>query len=231
MKNSREVILRIAAAHPDKRALDILGMELAYVYPTWTVLTLVCNFYSTGNNLINVFGSGKSFPRFISSSILINRNAVIPLVQTASSSPQHVPLSTKGCQNVIPSPPPPMNLLHPSGRFLPLHAVCVGRSGDKGDSANIAIISRHPSFYPHLVSQLTSAVIRKHLSYLIDKDGAVERYLVPGVHAVNFVVTKCLGGGGLGSLRLDRQGKGFAQVILGGIEILVPDDVLERSRL
>jgi hypothetical protein len=67
---------------------------------------------------------------------------------------------------------------------------------------------------------------------LIDKDGVVERYLVPGVSAVNFVVTKCLGGGGLGSLRLDRQGKGFAQVILGEVEVWVPDEVIvERSRL
>jgi hypothetical protein len=79
---------------------------------------------------------------------------------------------------------------------------------------------------------VTSTVIREHFSHLIDKDGVVERYLVPGIHAVNFVVTKCLGGGGLGSLRLDRQGKGFAQVILSGVEVLVPDDVvLERSRL
>ena len=55
---------------------------------------------------------------------------------------------------------------------------------------------------------------------------------MPSVHAVNFVVTKCLGGGGLGSLNLDRQGKGFAQVILGGVEVVVPDDVVvERSRL
>lgn len=148
------------------------------------------------------------------------------------SSPQHVPLSIEGCQNVIPSPQPLVSLPHLSGRSLPLHAVCVGRSGDKGDSANIAIISRHPSFYPHLVSQLTSEVIRRHLGHLIDKDGVVERYLVPGVQAVNFVVTRCLGGGGLGSLRLDRQGKGFAQVILAGVEVLVPDDVsLERCRL
>jgi len=123
-------------------------------------------------------------------------------------------------------------LAPPCGRLLPLHIVCVGRSGDKGDSANIAIIARHPSFYPHLVTQVTSTVIRKHLSHLIDANGVVERYLVPGVHAVNFVVTNCLGGGGLGSLRLDRQGKGFAQVILSGVEVLVPDElVVERSRL
>jgi hypothetical protein len=60
----------------------------------------------------------------------------------------------------------------------------------------------------------------------------VERYVVPGVYAINFVVTKCLGGGGLGSLMLDRQGKGFAQVILSGVEVLVPDDVVvDRARL
>lgn len=125
-----------------------------------------------------------------------------------------------------------MTPIYPCGRLLPLHAVCVGRSGDKGDSANIAIISRYPSFYPYLIAQVTSAVIRKHLSHLIDERGLVERYLVPGVYAVNFVITKCLGGGGLGSLRLDRQGKGFAQVILSGVEVLVPEDIVaEKSRL
>jgi hypothetical protein len=74
--------------------------------------------------------------------------------------------------------------------------------------------------------------VRKHLAHVIDAGGEVERYIVPGVHAVNFVVTKCLGGGGLGSLRLDRQGKGFAQVILSSVEVLVPDDVvIERARM
>ena len=177
-------------------------------------------------------GRAKASPRFVSSSVLIRRDAVHPLVATTPSTQKKVPLVSKGCRNVLPASQTRASLAHPSGRRLPLHIVCVGRSGDKGDSANIAIIARHPSFYPHLVDQLTSSVIKKHLSHLIDPDGVVERYLVPGVHAVNFVVTRCLGGGGLGSLRLDRQGKGFAQVILGGVEVIVPDDVvIERSRL
>ena len=97
---------------------------------------------------------------------------------------------------------------------------------------NVAIICRHPSFYSQLVSQVTSGLIRRQLSHLIDIDGKVERYLVPGIHAVNFVVTKCLGGGGLGSLRLDRQGKGIAQVILAGIRVLVPDEVVvQKSKI
>jgi len=56
----------------------------------------------------------------------------------------------------------------------------------------------------------------------------VTRYLVPGVYALNFVVTGCLGGGGLGSLRLDRQGKGFAQVILSAVKVIVPERLEAR---
>jgi hypothetical protein len=177
-------------------------------------------------------GRAKASPRFVCSSVLINRDAVAAMVATASSLPQRVLYSSIRCQSVKIISQPSANFVHPSGRNLPLHAVCVGRSGDKGDSVNIAIIARRPSFYPHLVAQLTSAKIQKHLRQLIDKDGQVERYLVPGVHAVNFVVTRCLGGGGLGSLRMDRQGKSFAQIILGEVQVMVSDDmVLEPSRL
>jgi hypothetical protein len=177
-------------------------------------------------------GRARASPRFVSSSVLIRRNAVRPTFSILNTPPVPVSLATQGCHEVVLSPKPPDSLAHPSGRLLPLHTVCVGRSGDKGDSANIAIIARSPAFYPHLVAQLTPAAIRKHLKHLIDADGVVERYLVPGVSAINFVVTRCLGGGGLGSLRMDRQGKGFAQVILGAVEVLVPDDVpVERARL
>jgi hypothetical protein len=177
-------------------------------------------------------GRAKASPRFVSSSVLVNRDSVAAMVSTASLLPQRILYSSNGCQSAKIIPQGSIDCTHLSGRNLPLHVVCVGRSGDKGDSANIAIIARHPSFYPHLITQLTSAEIHKHLGHLIDKDGQVMRYLVPGVHAVNFVVTKCLGGGGLGSLRLDRQGKSFAQVILGEVQVLVPDDVvLELPKL
>ena len=77
-------------------------------------------------------------------------------------------------------------------------------------------------------------MIRQCLSHVIEKDGVIERYEVPGICAVNFVVTKCLGGGGLGSLYLDRQGKGFGQVVLSslGVEVEEGDGVIvERARL
>jgi hypothetical protein len=233
MRDSREVILRIAAAHQDKEALDILGMELAYVFPGLLFLTQSATSTAPGITPLMSSGRAKASPRFVSSSVLIGRQFVMPMVSISTSGPQNVPLPSTGCRDLKTSSIPlPSNLPNASGRSLPLHAVCVGRSGDKGDSANIAIISRHPSFYPHLVAQLTPSIIRRHLGHLIDADGVVERYLVPGVYAVNLVVTKCLGGGGLGSLRLDRQAKGFAQVILGGVEVLVSDDIIvERSKL
>ena len=77
-------------------------------------------------------------------------------------------------------------------------------------------------------------MIRQCLSHVIEKYGVIERYEVPGICAVNFVATKCLGGGGLGSLYLDKQGKGFGQVVLSslGVEVEEGDGVIvERARL
>ena len=85
-----------------------------------------------------------------------------------------------------------------------LHEVATGRSGDKGDSANVAIIARDAAFYEHILQQVTPQVVFSALQHLIAPGGTVTRFAVPGVHAVNFVITKALGGGGLSSLRLDR---------------------------
>ena len=197
-------------------------------------------------------GRAKAAPRFISSSLLIHRSAITPQVTIGTSSPKSIPLVIKGCQSIHSNPSnhsqssspnlsSKIHLLTPSKippnpkiRILPLHVLCIARSGDKGNTANIALISRHPSFYPLLLSSLTPSLIRQCLSHVIEKEGVIQRYEVPGIWAVNFVVTKCLGGGGLGSLYLDRQGKGFAQVVLSslGVEIEEGDGVVvERARL
>jgi len=196
-------------------------------------------------------GRAKAAPRFISSSLLIHRSAITPQVTVGTSSPKSIPFVVKGCQPIRPNTSPsifsesssPSSKIHLTTtsltplqigkRILPLHTLCVARSGDKGNTSNIAIISRNPSFYPLLLS-LTPSLIRQCLSHVIEKDGVIERYEVPGICAVNFVVTKCLGGGGLGSLYLDRQGKGFGQVVLSslGVEVEEGDGVIiERARL
>lgn len=105
----------------------------------------------------------------------------------------------------------------PSGRHsYRLEELAFTRSGDKGDSANIGVVARHPLFFPYLKKHLTSSVVEEHFSHLIQPGlkSAVTRYTLPGIHGLNFVLQNSLGGGGVASLRSDPQGKAFGQMLL-----------------
>lgn len=97
-----------------------------------------------------------------------------------------------------------------------LEELAYTRSGDKGDSANIGVVARHPLFFPYLKKHLTSSVVEDYFSHLIQKGvkNAVTRYTLPGIHGLNFVLQSSLGGGGVASLRSDPQGKAFGQMLL-----------------
>uniref|UniRef100_A0A3Q2WKI7 Si:ch73-132f6.5 n=1 Tax=Haplochromis burtoni TaxID=8153 RepID=A0A3Q2WKI7_HAPBU len=97
-----------------------------------------------------------------------------------------------------------------------LEELAYARSGDKGDSANIGVVARHPLYFPYLKKHLTSSVVEEYFSHLI-KPGvknAVTRYTLPGIHGLNFVLQSSLGGGGVASLRSDPQGKAYGQMLL-----------------
>jgi hypothetical protein len=87
----------------------------------------------------------------------------------------------------------------------PLFELAHGRSGDKGDVCNIGIIARKPEYYPVLLEGVTSQRVKTHFGGMIK--GAVERYELPRVHALNFVCYEALDGGGTMSLRSDHLGK------------------------
>ena len=95
------------------------------------------------------------------------------------------------------------------------------RSGDKGDVLNIGVIARRPEFYPVLVNELTAERVRAWFGDWCK--GSVERYELPNLHALNFVLKGALDGGALRSLRLDRQGKTYGFALLR-IEIDVAED-------
>ena len=99
-----------------------------------------------------------------------------------------------------------------ASKKVPLIAICHGRSGDKGDVANIGIIAREEHYYPFLQSFLTAERVHSHFNHYVL--GTTTRYELPGIRAFNFVLTKSLGGGGLNSLNIDRQGKSYAQNLL-----------------
>jgi len=94
------------------------------------------------------------------------------------------------------------------------------RSGDKGDTANVGVIARRPSDYPLLVRALTAERVAAHFAGMIT--GPVERYELPNLHALNFLLHGALGGGGTVSLKTDAQGKTLSTALLR-LELEVPD--------
>jgi hypothetical protein len=94
------------------------------------------------------------------------------------------------------------------------------RSGDKGDTANVGIIALRPEWYPLLEKQLTRDRVREHFKGVITGD--VERYELPNLKALNFLLHGALDGGGTLSLKTDAQGKVFSTALLRMI-IDVPD--------
>ena len=99
-----------------------------------------------------------------------------------------------------------------------------GRSGDKGNGSNVGIIARHPDIYPFLKKELTSERIKEHMKYVCK--GEVERFELPNIGALNFILNESLGGGGTVSLKLDAQGKTHASQVLR-MDIDVPEELLK----
>lgn len=98
---------------------------------------------------------------------------------------------------------------------VPLMTIAHGRSGDKGNSCNIGIVARSRAAWAWLQSRLTADAVALHMAHLIDRtEGSVERYELPELGALNFVLRSALGGGGMASLRSDPLGKSFAQILL-----------------
>jgi hypothetical protein len=95
------------------------------------------------------------------------------------------------------------------------------RSGDKGDTANIGLIALKPEFFPLLLEQVTAERVKKHFTGICK--GHVERFELPNLGALNFLLHESLGGGGTITLRHDAQGKTLSTALLR-MEIEVPDE-------
>lgn len=96
------------------------------------------------------------------------------------------------------------------------------RSGDKGDTANVGVIAYEPGHYDLLRQQLTPEAVKAHFGDMVK--GEIERFELPNLAALNFLLHGALGGGGTMSLMNDAQGKVFSTALLR-IEVEVPDDV------
>jgi hypothetical protein len=122
----------------------------------------------------------------------------------------------------VAAPPPPAEPRGDMAEVL-LERLAWARSGDKGDAANIGVIARTPALYPWLWAALTEPVIAA--AFAATLKGSVTRYPVPGICAMNIVLDRALGGGGVASLLSDAQGKAFAQRLLA-LRVAVPADLV-----
>lgn len=107
---------------------------------------------------------------------------------------------------------------------LQLRWLAHARSGDKGDTANVGLIALEPEYYPLLRREVTAARVQRHFKGMVS---GVERFELPNLNAVNFLLHGALDGGGTISLKTDAQGKVYSTALLR-MEIPVPDAIARR---
>ena len=110
---------------------------------------------------------------------------------------------------------------------MPLERVAHARSGDKGDASNVGLIAWSPEVYEVLLREVTAERVKEHFREVCR--GQVERFEIPNLLALNFILHDSLGGGGTESLKTDAQGKTHAQGLLL-MQVDVPDELVPEER-
>jgi len=217
-RDSREVVIKLAVRHPNKQALVLFSREIAQAATGMAPgLTGIVGGRPTVYPLIRLF------------SFLIDKSACTMQIDIAGEShPFALPApATLDSQDL----PLPHETPKPHGRAdasVALVKLAVARSGDKGNHSNIGVMPRRPEYLPWIAEALTPAVVVDWMSHVLDPiHGRVERWYLPGTHSLNFLLENALGGGGVASLRIDPQGKAFAQQLLE-IQIPVPQCIAEQ---
>lgn len=205
-RSSREVMLRVVVDHADRRALEIFVREIAPAGTSWSPGT-------TGP------GGGRAAvsPLVRPFSFLLEKDEA-PASWTSRGEREAVPIETFGGVVPVASGHDGPALASAAGdddeptERVALIRLAWARSGDKGDLSNVGIVARRPEWLPVLWRTLTTERVGAHLAHLVR--GRVERFHLPGIGAINFVLHEALDGGGLASHRLDPLGKGMAQILL-----------------
>lgn len=201
-QGAREVVLRLAVRHASPAALEILAREIAPFGVSGAAGT-------TGFS-----GRAKVQPVFRLYSFLwpkqrvpatVELDGTVASVSIPVGRPAAEPVADGRRHVLVPMP-------QGERVTVPLSALAVARSGDKGDRSNIDVIARRPQFVAAIAEQLTAEMVASCFSHLVR--GKVTRFDVPGVHAFNFLLEQALAGGGAASLRNDPLGKTVAQVLL-----------------
>lgn len=198
-KSVREVVLKIGARAAKAESLDILAREVA---PAAT---------ATAQGLTGLYAGRPAVQPVFRNFSFLWPAAKVPATVTMGETVIEV-------ANPPPAPPTPIPDVPAAPAAsggavaVPLIALAVGRSGDKGDIANIGVIARRPEYLPYIRAALTPAAVGHWFRHL--RPSKVERFDLPGFDALNFLLHDALGGGGVASIRIDPQGKALAQMLM-----------------
>ena len=203
--SAREVMLKVGVRHPLKDALELFSREVAPM----ALMTSPAITGFTG-------GRPKVQPVVRLFSCLVPKSQLGVSIDMGTQQVAAPQLAGKPLDlatlPAVGGPLPTAEAFARGARSVPLVQLAWGRSGDKGDSANIGIIARRPEFLPFIRAALTEEAVARWFAHLVH--GKVQRYDLPGTQALNFMLHEALGGGGIASVRMDSQGKAFAQMLL-----------------
>jgi len=213
----REVVVKISVASPDKKSLVLFSREIAQA--------------ATGMapGITGIVGGRPTvWPKIRLFSCLVPK-ADIPVSIKIDDSETAVTLPNIGAQSIAGRDHAlPTISTDDCDTSIPLVNLAWARSGDKGNHSNIGVIARDPEYLPYIASALTVDTVSEFMAHTLDpENGRVSRWYMPGIHALNFLLENSLGGGGVASLRIDPQGKAFAQQLLE-IPVPVPSSLAKK---
>ena len=217
--DTREVVIKIAVSHPRKEALVLFSREIAQA--------------ATGMapGLTGIVGGRPTvYPIIRLVSFLVDKarcDLSVSLDGHTLSVDLPADAPAQGDRRSPEQASPPLPCGQPDTQ-VPLIRLAVARSGDKGNHSNIGVMARDPAYLPWIAASLSEDAVSEWMAHVLDPAaGQVTRWYLPDSHSLNFLLENSLGGGGVASLRIDPQGKAFAQQVLE-MPVAIPRSLLEK---
>jgi hypothetical protein len=203
--DSREIVLKLAVRHSKKEALILFSREIAQAATGMAPgLTGIVGGRPTVYPVIRLFS-------FLTGKHNCQLQVELDGQRSAVSLPEVGVFEPSLLAHYVPVPQPQGQ----ADSCVPLIKLAVARSGDKGNHSNIGVMARKPEYLPWIAAALTESAVAQWFSHVLDtQTGKVSRWYLPASHSLNFLLENALGGGGIASLRIDPQGKAFAQQLL-----------------
>ncbi|MFC4272439.1 acyclic terpene utilization AtuA family protein [Sneathiella chungangensis] len=215
---SREIVTQIDVRHDEKAALELFSKETTGVGLSMT----------TGRCSAGAAGRPKITPVVAQFAFQIDKARIKPKIYI-NNKPVKFKIPVPASYSEFPKPRHAVADTRPSATSdvmteVPLIKLAAARSGDKGNNANVGVLARKPEYMPWIKQSATEEAVKKYFGHVVE--GEVMRFDLPGMDAVNFLLTDCLGGGGTSTLHLDNLAKTYAQQLLA-LPVKIPGDLAE----